>query len=121
MSEADLAGRPIVRVMRADDYDQVHALWEHIHGFALRSLDDSRAYVERFLERNPQTSCVAELDGRVVGSILCGHDGRQGSFYHVCVAPECRKQGLGKPALITLNYPADAKLIVKEEVPDAQT
>lgn len=96
MSEADLAGKPIVRVMRADDYDQVHALWEHIHGFALRSLDDSRAYVERFLERNPQTSCVAELDGRVVGSILCGHDGRQGSFYHVCVAPECRKHGLGK-------------------------
>ena len=31
------------------------------------------------------------------------------------------KQGLGKPALITLNYPADAKLIVKEEAPDAQT
>lgn len=31
-----------------------------------------------------------------------------------------RKQGLGKPALITLNYPADAKLIVKEE-PNAQT
>ena len=25
-----------------------------------------------------------------------------------------RKQGLGKPALITLNYPADAKLIAKE-------
>ena len=31
-----------------------------------------------------------------MGSILCGHDGRQGSFYHVCVAPECRKHGLGK-------------------------
>ena len=30
-----------------------------------------------------------------------------------------KKQGLGKPALITLNYPADAKLIVKEET-DAQ-
>ena len=25
-----------------------------------------------------------------------------------------KKQGLGKPALITLNYPADAKLIAKE-------
>ena len=25
-----------------------------------------------------------------------------------------KKQGLGRPALITLNYPADAKLIVKE-------
>ena len=31
-----------------------------------------------------------------------------------------KKQGLGKPALITLNYPADAKLIAKEGE-DAQT
>ena len=31
-----------------------------------------------------------------------------------------RKQGQGKPALITLNYPADAKLIAKEET-NAQT
>ena len=31
-----------------------------------------------------------------------------------------RKQGLGKPALITVNYPADAKLIAKEET-NAQT
>ena len=30
-----------------------------------------------------------------------------------------RKQGLGKPALITLNYPSDAKLIAKE-AEDAQ-
>ena len=30
-----------------------------------------------------------------------------------------KKQGLGKPALITLNYPADAKLIAKE-AEDAQ-
>lgn len=28
-----------------------------------------------------------------------------------------KKQGLGRPALITLNYPADAKLIVKEAQP----
>jgi hypothetical protein len=31
-----------------------------------------------------------------------------------------RKQGLGKPSLITLNYPADAKLIAKVET-NAQT
>ena len=31
-----------------------------------------------------------------------------------------RKQGLGKPSLITLNYPADAKLNAKEET-NAQT
>ena len=29
-----------------------------------------------------------------------------------------KKQGLGKPAVITLNYPADARLIMKEDDPD---
>ena len=37
------------------------------------------------MKRNPTTSVVAEKDGRIVGSILCGHDGRRGCLYHVCV------------------------------------
>ena len=85
-----------IRPMTMDDYDQVYALWEHIHGFALRSVDDSREGIERFLRRNPTTSVVAVADGKIVGSILCGHDGRQGSFYHVCVASEYRKHGIGR-------------------------
>lgn len=89
-------GEVLVRAMCIGDYAQVYALWEHIHGFHLRSVDDSEAYVARFLQRNPRTSCVAQVDGRVVGSILCGHDGRQGSFYHVCVDSAYRKHGIGK-------------------------
>ena len=38
---------------------------------------------------------MAEQNGRIVGSILCGHDGRTGSFYHVCVADDYRKRGVG--------------------------
>ena len=85
-----------LRAMKPEDYDQVYALWERIQGFALRSVDDSREYVERFLRRNPTTSVVALVDGQVAGTILCGHDGRQGKFYHVCVAPEHRKLGIGR-------------------------
>ncbi len=58
---------------------------EKIKGFGIRSIDDSKEGVERFLKRNPTTSVVAEEDGKVVGSILCGHDGRRGCLYHVCV------------------------------------
>ena len=85
-----------IRLMTMNDYEQVFALWERISGFALRSVDDSRQGIERFLRRNPNTSVVAELDGRIVGSILCGHDGREASFYHVCVAKEYRKHGIGR-------------------------
>ena len=82
--------------MTAADYDDVHALWLTIRGFGIRALDDSREEIERFIARNPTTSVVARLsDGRAVGSILCGSDGRQGALYHVCVAREYRRRGIG--------------------------
>lgn len=39
---------------------------------------------------------MAVRDGKVVGAILCGHDGRRGCLYHVCVDPEYRMQESGK-------------------------
>ena len=86
----------VIRVMTIDDYDQVHDLWMTIKGFAIRSIDDSRYGVEKFLRRNPTTSVVAELDGKIVGSILCGHDGRRGCLNHVCVHPDHRRLGIGE-------------------------
>lgn len=85
-----------VRTMQIEDYDGVYALWMSIQGFAIRSVDDSREGVTRFLKRNPTTSVVAEEDGRIVGAILCGHDGRRGCMYHVCVQKEYRMRGIGR-------------------------
>ena len=48
-----------IRVMTLEDYDEVYALWMGIHGFGIRSIDDSKEGVERFLKRNPTTSMVA--------------------------------------------------------------
>ena len=81
--------------MREEDYDAVRALWLTIRGFGIRALDDSREDVVRFIRRNPTTSVVAVAEGHIVGSILCGSDGRQGSLYHVCVARGFRRQGIG--------------------------
>lgn len=89
-----------VRVMTIDDYDAVKALWMSIHGFAIRSIDDSREGVERFIKRNPTTSVVAIEDGEVVGAILCGHDGRRGCLYHVCVKEDYRLRGIGKAMVV---------------------
>lgn len=89
-----------IRTMTIEDYDGVYALWMTIKGFAIRSIDDSREGVERFLKRNPKTSVVAVEDGKIVGSILCGHDGRRGCFYHVCVRQDYRMQGIGKAMVV---------------------
>lgn len=90
----------MLRIMTIDDYEQVYALWKQIHGFGIRSVDDSREGIQRFLRRNPATSVVAIEDGKIVGAILCGHDGRRGCLYHVCVDADYRMRGVGKSMVV---------------------
>lgn len=90
-----------VRTMTIEDYQGLYALWKTIKGFAMRSIDDSREGVERFLKRNPTSSVVAvDENGTIVGGILCGHDGRRGCLYHVCVREDWRRQGIGKAMVV---------------------
>lgn len=84
-----------IRSMTIDDYNQVYTLWSGIKGFGIRSVDDSREGINRFLLRNPDLCVVAEDNDTIIGSILCGHDGRRGTLYHVCVAENYRKHGVG--------------------------
>ena len=56
--------------------------------------------MEKFLKRNPTTSVVATEDGKIVGAILCGHDGRRGCLYHVCVDEAYRRRGIGKAMVV---------------------
>ena len=39
-------------------------------------------------------SVVAIKNNQIVGTILSGHDGRQASFYHVCVDSKCRGENI---------------------------
>lgn len=83
------------RVMTIDDYEAVYDLWIKC-GNGLNNKDDSREGIEKYLNRNPNTSYVAVLDGNIVGCILCGHDGRRGIIQHACVSLDCRRMGIGK-------------------------
>ena len=83
------------RLMTIDDYEAAYDLWIKC-GNGLNDKDDSRDGIEKYLKRNPNTSYVAELDKKVVGVILCGHDGRRGIIQHACVSPDYRRMGIGK-------------------------
>lgn len=89
-----------IREMFIEDYEQVFALWKTIHGFGIRSVDDSKEGIQRFLQWNPGLSVVAEEEERIVGAILCGADGRRGCLYHVCVHKDYRRNGIGKAMVV---------------------
>lgn len=85
-----------IRVMEIGDYDAVYDMWIHTPGMGLNTTDDSREGVEKFLRRNPHTCFVAEVDRKIAGVILSGHDGRRGYIYHTAVRPEYRRQGIAR-------------------------
>jgi len=87
-----------IRLFTMADYPALFALWNSLPGFnkGLRSLDDSETGIAKFLQRNPNTCFLAEVDGRIIGGILAGHDGRRGYIYHAIVHPDFQRQGIGK-------------------------
>jgi ribosomal protein S18 acetylase RimI-like enzyme len=84
-----------IRPFVSDDYDGALALWSAENGIEICE-GDARDEIEEYFERNPGLSRVAEMDGRIVGAALCGHDGRRGWIYHLAVAETCRGKGVGK-------------------------
>lgn len=83
------------RKMVIGDYERVYDLWINTKGMGLNDVDDSRAGIEKYLNRNPNTCFVCEEAGDIVGVILCGNDGRRGYIHHTAVREDCRRRGIG--------------------------
>lgn len=85
-----------IRVMTIEDYAGVYDLWIHTPGMGLNTTDDSQEGIDKYLKRNPTTCFVAEAEGRIIGVIMSGHDGRRGFIHHTAVLPAYRKQGIAR-------------------------
>jgi ribosomal protein S18 acetylase RimI-like enzyme len=85
----------LIRSMLADDVRGALELWRTCEGVGL-SEGDTQEQLEAFLVRNPLLSHVAFEEGRLVGAVLAGHDGRRGFLYHLAVRDEFRGRGLGR-------------------------
>ena len=81
--------------MTATDLPSVHDLWAQTEGVGLTE-SDAPEVLQAFLKRNPNLSLVARDSSRLVGAVLCGHDGRRGFLYHLAVISEYRGRGIGR-------------------------
>ena len=76
------------------DYTNILNLWKTAgDGIHLRRSDEPGEIAKKLL-RDPDLFLVAEVDGKIVGSVIGGFDGRRGMMYHLAVAKEHRKQGI---------------------------
>jgi ribosomal protein S18 acetylase RimI-like enzyme len=85
---------PTFRPATALDAPAVLALW--LESEAEPTHTDDVENVRQLIERDPVALIVAELDHRLVGSVIAGWDGWRGSIYRLAVVPDQRRQGLGR-------------------------
>ena len=81
--------------MTTQHLSQVLALWQETEGLIL-TYSDNVTDLTRYFSSNPQMSHVAFYGERLVGAVLCGHDGRRGYLHHLAVDSHFRGQGIGK-------------------------
>ncbi|MCH5304363.1 MAG: GNAT family N-acetyltransferase, partial [Ruminococcus sp.] len=73
-----------IRSMKIEDYDEIFEMWQITTKRALSDAD-SRESIDSYLKRNPEMSQIAIIDGKIVGTVLAGHDGRRGFIHHMAV------------------------------------
>jgi ribosomal protein S18 acetylase RimI-like enzyme len=77
-----------------DDYPIVYVLWQR-GDLWMRPSDGPDATLLK-LTHDPGLFLIArEPDGRVVGTVMGGWDGRRAYVYHLAVIPERRRRGIG--------------------------
>ena len=85
----------LIKQFEIKDYKEIYEMWNRIPGIRLSDADSKEA-ISNYLERNPNLSYVYCEDDKIVGAVLCGHDGRRGFIHHACVLPEYQGKGIGK-------------------------
>ena len=84
-----------IQTVLSGDLEELTGFWRTIDGVGLGQGDDLKS-LEQFIRRNPHTCLLIRDEGKVVGSVLGGFDGRRGYIYHLAVSPERRRQGMGR-------------------------
>ncbi|MGV8025561.1 MAG: GNAT family N-acetyltransferase [Anaerolineaceae bacterium] len=84
-----------IRKMKIADYEQALALWQRTPGMGISAADE-KDEIQKFLKKNSSLCYAAFADGALVGTVLCGEDGRRGYLYHLAVDGNYRKTGIGK-------------------------
>lgn len=86
-----------IRGAQAGEVDAILEFWrEAAEG---TSVSDDPAGVTTLLTRDPDALLLAEMDGRIVGSVIAGWDGWRAHLYRLAVHPQYRRRGIGAALL----------------------
>lgn len=92
-----------------EDYPAVRELWRSAGSGIHLGRSDEPTEILKKVARDGDLFLVAESEGRIVGAVMGGFDGRRGMIYHLAVEQSYRQQGLGAALMDELERRLAAK------------
>ena len=87
-----MAGAVSIRRGRPEDIGQVLELWARAG--ASPTVTDTPEVLAQLLRSSQSILLLADVDGRLAGTVIGGWDGWRGNIYRLAVAPEYRRRGV---------------------------
>ena len=81
-----------IREARAEEAETLLELWKATGSGP--SITDTPEHLRMLTQEAPDLFLVAEIDGRLIGSVLGGWDNWRGHIYRLAVHPDFRRRGL---------------------------
>jgi ribosomal protein S18 acetylase RimI-like enzyme len=123
-----MKGNIFIEEMEEKHINDAINLWKNTEGIYLHENgEDNKNGIIIFINRNPGLSFIAKnIKNEIVGSLLCGHDGRRGYIHHLAVDNKYRNIGIAKEMINKslekiklLNIKKVALFVLKDNI-DAQ-
>jgi ribosomal protein S18 acetylase RimI-like enzyme len=92
-------GIELRRYCHPDDYVSVVKVWESVGEGIHISFSDSPEELEKLVNRSPGLFFLAVDQGKIIGTVMAGFDGRRGLIYHLAVLPEYQNRHIGSVLL----------------------
>ena len=101
MSLMPMPTEPRIRPFEEEDAPKVIALWNRVLADGSPHNDPALA-IRKKTEVDDELFFVAEVDSRLVGTVMGGYDGHRGWIYALAVEPEHQRQGIGRALIAHL-------------------
>jgi ribosomal protein S18 acetylase RimI-like enzyme len=94
MTEHEYLSTLQIRTYDESDERAVTTLWKEVFAYTTPHNDPARS-IRRKISVQRELFFVAQVDGRVVGTVMGGYDGHRGWIYSLAVTPAARRRGIG--------------------------
>lgn len=86
-----------IREFKPEDYSECVKIWKETRLYIWYM--DNKNDILKFHQNNPDLFLVAELNAKVIGTVMATYSGNFALVYHLAVKPEFQKRGIGRKIL----------------------